>query len=265
MERLAGAGAGQGRGQREALLVRSFSCSKQGAAGGAWSRALVSGDGRRDGEATRGRRPGSGGKLLDGARSEEEEASAWSLRRSGDAGKIPTTMRRQQQKLEAGPEPAGVDAGERESEEAGMALRLLRRLQQTLGARPWLGVGEGRQGRRGTTGSLTGEREEAAPASEKRQHRRGSHLLVMLDGGGSSGGEGERGGCAVAGDELSKAATMAAGWRREDCGCGCRRSGACRRRRNDDGAEQRERTGGAPEETPLREREENFLSLDRVR
>ena len=124
----------------------------------------VSGDGRRDGEATRGRRPGSGGKLLDGARSEEEEASAWSLRRSGGAGKIPTTMRRQQQKLEAGPEPAGVDAGERESEEAGMALRLLRRLQQKLGARPWLGVGEGRQGRRGTTGSLTGEREEAAPA-----------------------------------------------------------------------------------------------------
>ena len=139
MERLAGAGAGQGRGQREALLVRSFSCSKQGAAGGAWSRALVSGDGRRDGEATRGRRPRSGGKLLDGARSEEEEASAWSLRRSGGAGKIPTTMRRQQQRtLEAGPEPAGVDADERKSEEAGMALRLLRRLQQKLGARPWL-------------------------------------------------------------------------------------------------------------------------------
>ena len=45
-----------------------------------------------------------------------------------------------------------------------MALRLLRRLQQKLGARPWLGVGEGQQGRRGTTGSLTGEREEAAPA-----------------------------------------------------------------------------------------------------
>ena len=42
-------------------------------------------------------------------------------------------------------------------------------------------------------------------------------------------------------------------------------TGACRWRRNDDGAEQRERTGGAPEETPLREREEDFLSLDRVR
>ena len=40
---------------------------------------------------------------------------------------------------------------------------------------------------------------------------------------------------------------------------------ACRWRRNDDGAEKRERTGGAPEETPLREREENFLSLGRVR
>ena len=35
--------------------------------------------------------------------------------------------------------------------------------------------------------------------------------------------------------------------------------------RDDDGAEQRERTGEAAEETPLREREENFLSLDRVR
>ena len=75
-------------------------------------------------------------------------------------------MRRQQRTLEAGPEPAGVDADERKLEEAGMALRLLRRLQQKLGARPWLGVGEGRQGRRGMTGSLTGEREEAAPARD---------------------------------------------------------------------------------------------------
>ena len=131
-----------------------------GRPGGAW----VSGDGRRDGEATARevriwrQAPGT---VPD---QKKRRASAWSLRRSGGAGKNPTTMRRQQQKLEAGPEPAGVDASERESEEAGMALRLLRRLQQTLGARPWLGVGEGRQGRRGTTGSLTGEREEAAPA-----------------------------------------------------------------------------------------------------
>ena len=57
---------------------------------------------------------------------------------------------------------------------------------------------------------------------------------------------------------------MAAGRRREDCGYGCRCSGACRWRRNDDGAEQRERTGGSPEETPLRAREEDFLSLDHV-
>ena len=111
----------------------------------------------------------------------------------------------------------------------------------------------------GSSGSLSKVRERAGYAAGRRRSSRKGLAAKNSDE------EGERGGCAVAGDELSRAATMAAGRRHEDCGCGCRRSGACRWRRNDDGAEQRERTGGAPEETPLREREENFLSLDRVR